>query len=213
MSSENPKTTMDLPNTAFPTAGQLLDKYGFRAKKSFGQNFLISDRVFRAIVDATVWHESNWVVEIGAGLGTLTSRLAQRAHEGKVIALERDPDMVTVLEGELGHHDVVHIEKVDALKYSYEMAAKWAGGNIVVCGNLPYHVAAPLIFRVMEARQSVDRLVVMVQKEMADRIASPPGSKVYGAMSGVVRMVADVRMVARVSPGAATCPIAFPRAR
>ena len=76
---------------AFPDARALLDKHGLRAKKHFGQNFLIADRVFRAIVDAAVAADDDWIVEIGAGLGTLTARLCERAHEGKIIALERDP--------------------------------------------------------------------------------------------------------------------------
>ena len=76
----------------FPDARVLLGRYGLQAKKWFGQNFLISDRVFRAIVDATVASDDDWIVEIGAGLGTLTARLAERVPEGKVIALERDPD-------------------------------------------------------------------------------------------------------------------------
>ena len=75
----------------FPDARVLLDRYGLRAKKVFGQNFLISERAFRAIVDATVRTDADWIVEIGAGLGTLTARLAERVPEGKVIALERDP--------------------------------------------------------------------------------------------------------------------------
>lgn len=192
--------------TAFPTAHELLAKYGLRAKKSFGQNFLTSDRVFRAIVDATVQNELEWVVEVGAGIGTLTARLAQRAYEGKVIALERDPDMIAVLRGELGDHDVVHIEPCDALAYDYKMAARWAAGPIAVCGNLPYHIAAPLIFRIMAARADVSRLVVMVQREMADRIVAAPGGKDYGAMSVVLQAMADVRMVAKVAAGSFVPP-------
>src|SRR3954447_12389723 len=99
-----------LGGPAFPTASALLDRHGLRAKKHFGQNFLTSERVFRAIVDATVRSDDDWIVEIGAGLGTLTARLAERVPEGKLIALERDPDMVTVLQAELGHLDNVQIE-------------------------------------------------------------------------------------------------------
>ncbi|MBK9072117.1 MAG: ribosomal RNA small subunit methyltransferase A [Myxococcales bacterium] len=192
--------------TMFPTAHELLAKYGLRAKKSFSQNFLTSDRVFRAIVDATVQSEMDWVVEVGAGIGTLTARLAQRAYEGKVIALERDPDMISVLRGELGQHDVVHIEPCDALAYNYEMAAKWAAGPIAVCGNLPYHIAAPLIFRIMEARAHVSRLVVMVQREMADRIVAVPDTRAYGAMSVMLQTYADVKMVAKVAAGSFVPP-------
>jgi len=191
---------------AFPDARRLLDKYGLRAKKWFGQNFLTSTRTFRAIVDATVVADDDWIVEIGAGLGTLTARLAERVCEGKVIALERDRDMVDVLKGELGHFDNVQIEEVDALRYDLAMAARWRGDRITVCGNLPYHIAAPLIFKCLEVRAHVSRVVVMVQKEMADRIVAPPGGKDYGAMSVMVQAFAETTLVTRVSAGSFVPP-------
>lgn len=185
----------------FPDARVLLGRYGLQAKKSFGQNFLISDRVFRAIVDATVSRDDDWIVEIGAGLGTLTSRLAERVTEGKVIALERDPDMIAVLRGELGEVDNVQIEVCDALRYDLTLAARWCGAPIAVCGNLPYHIAAPLLFRVIDARAVVRCAVVMIQREMADRIVAAPGTKAYGALGVMIRTYADVAMVAKVSAG------------
>src|SRR5690349_8015116 len=190
----------------FPDARVLLGRYGLRAKKSFGQNFLISERAFRAIVDATVRSDGDWIVEIGAGLGTLTARIAERVCEGKVIALERDPDMVAVLKAELGHLDNIEIEAVDALRYDLAMAARWRGDTITVCGNLPYHIAAPLIFKTLEARKHVKRCVVMVQKEMADRIVAKPGGKDYGAMGVMVQAFSEVAMVTRVSAGSFVPP-------
>jgi len=191
---------------AFPDPRTLLDRYGLRAKKWFGQNFLVAERVFRAIVDATVVADDDWIVEIGAGLGTLTSRLAQRVCEGKVIALERDPDMVDVLRAELGQDDNIQVEPVDALRYDLTMAARWRGDRIAVCGNLPYHIAAPLIFRVLDARRDVSRCVVMVQREMADRIVAPPGGKDYGALGVMVQTYADVSMICRVAAGSFVPP-------
>ena len=185
----------------FPTAHMLLDKYGLRAKKSFGQNFLISEKAFRAIVDATVKSDEDWVVEIGAGLGTLTMRLAERLTAGKLIALEADPDMVTVLRGELAGVDNVEIEHVDALRYDLRMAAKWRGDPISVCGNLPYHIASQLLFKIVEARDVITHAVVMVQKEMADRIVAPPGGRDYGAIGVMLRTYADVTTVAKVGAG------------
>ena len=188
-------------NEAFPDARTLLDRYDLRAKKSFGQNFLISDRAFRAIVDATVRTDEDWIVEIGAGLGTLTMRLAARVPDGKVIALERDPDMIRVLREELAGMDMVQIEDVDALRYDLRMVGKWRGDKIAVCGNLPYHIASQLIFRVIEAREHVTHAVVMIQREMADRIVAPPGGKYYGALGVMVRTYADVTAVAKVGAG------------
>lgn len=186
---------------AFPDARVLLAKHGLRAKKSFGQNFLISERVFRAIVDATVIADDDWIVEIGSGLGTLTARLCERVPEGKVIALEYDADMVAVLKAELAGVDNVDIMQVDAMRYDLKMAAKWRGDPITVCGNLPYHIASQLIFRVIEARAVVKRCVVMVQKEMADRIVAPPGGKEYGALGVMIRTYVDVKTVAKVGAG------------
>ena len=191
---------------AFPDARTLLDKYGLRAKKSFGQNFLVSDRAFRAIVDATVRTEEDWIVEIGAGLGTLTARLAQRVPDGKVIALEHDPDMVHVLRAELAGMDQVQVEHCDAMRYDLRMAAKWRGDKIAVCGNLPYHIASQLIFRVIDAREHVTHAVMMIQKEMADRIVASPGTKDYGALGVMVRTYADVATVAKVGAGSFVPP-------
>lgn len=190
----------------FPDARVILDRYGLRAKKSFGQNFLISERAFRAIVDATVRADDDWIVEIGAGLGTLTMRLAERVPEGKIIALERDPDMVAVLRSELSGVDNVDVEAVDALRYDLRMAAKWRGDPITVCGNLPYHISAPLLFKIIEARDVVRLAVVMIQKEMADRIVAAPGGKDYGAIGVMLRTYADVSVVAKVGAGSFVPP-------
>ncbi|HPH69340.1 MAG TPA: 16S rRNA (adenine(1518)-N(6)/adenine(1519)-N(6))-dimethyltransferase RsmA [Kofleriaceae bacterium] len=190
----------------FVDARVLLAKYGLAAKKSFGQNFLVNERAFRAIVDAAVTADDDWVVEIGAGLGTLTARLAERVVEGKVIALERDPDMIRVLRSELGNVENVQIEDVDALKYDLKMAARWRGDQINVAGNLPYHIAAPLLFRIVEARAYIKRAVVMIQKEMADRIVAQPGGKTYGALGVMIRTYMDTATVAKVGPGSFVPP-------
>ena len=185
----------------FPDARILLDRYGLRAKKQFGQNFLVSERALRAIADATVDSDMDWIVEIGAGLGTLTARLVELTTAGKVIALDTDPDMIRVLRAELGSVDNLEIEQVDAMRYDLASAGKWAGGTITVCGNLPYHIASQLIFRVLAAREYVKRAVFMVQKEMADRIVASPGTKEYGALGVMVRTYADVTTVIKVGAG------------
>jgi 16S rRNA (adenine1518-N6/adenine1519-N6)-dimethyltransferase len=195
-----------MSDEAFADARTLLGKYGLYAKKQFGQNFLVNERVFRAIVDATVRTPDDWIVEIGSGVGTLTARLAQRVPDGKVIALEFDRDMITVLRGELGTNDIVEINHVDAMRYDLRMAAKWRGDKIAVCGNLPYHIASQLIFRVIDAREHVTHAVMMIQKEMADRLVAPPGGKEYGAMGVMVRTYCDVTTVAKVGAGSFVPP-------
>ena len=185
----------------FPDARVLLERYGLRAKKAFGQNFLISERALRAIADATVATDEDWIVEIGAGLGTLTAQLAERTTAGKVIALEYDADMIKVLRAELGHLDNVEIEQVDAMRYDLKMAAKWRGDQIIVCGNLPYHIASQLMFRVVDARRDIRHCVVMVQKEMADRIVAAPGTKEYGALGVMLRTYLNVATIIKVGAG------------
>jgi 16S rRNA (adenine1518-N6/adenine1519-N6)-dimethyltransferase len=126
--------------------------------------------------------------------------------EGKVIALERDPDMIGVLRGELGGVDNVEIEDCDALRYDLKMAARWRGDPISVCGNLPYHIAAPLLFRVIDARAVIRCAVVMIQKEMADRIVALPGTKAYGALGVMIRTYAEVSTIAKVGAGSFAPP-------
>ncbi|HEY3801478.1 MAG TPA: 16S rRNA (adenine(1518)-N(6)/adenine(1519)-N(6))-dimethyltransferase RsmA [Kofleriaceae bacterium] len=184
----------------FPDARVLLERYGLRAKKAFGQNFLISERALRAIADATVSSDEDWIVEIGAGLGTLTAQLVERVTAGKVIALETDPDMIRVLRAELGDVDNLEIEQADAMRYDLRVASS-LGKRIVVCGNLPYHIASQLMFRVIDVRDVVHHAVFMIQKEMADRIVAKPGTKEYGALGVMIRTYADVTTVIKVSAG------------
>jgi 16S rRNA (adenine1518-N6/adenine1519-N6)-dimethyltransferase len=183
----------------FPDARVLLERYGLRAKKQFGQNFLISERVLRAIADATVTSDEDWIVEIGAGLGTLTAQLAERVTAGKVIAVETDPDMIRVLRAELGSVDNLEIEQVDVMRYDFRAAASLR--RIIVCGNLPYHIASQILFRITDARDVIQRAVVMVQKEMADRIVAKPGTKEYGAIGVMLRTYSDITTVIKVGAG------------
>lgn len=191
-------------DTPFPDPRTLLRRHGLAAKKSWGQNFLISTRAYRAICDAAVSSSADWIVEIGAGLGTLTMRLAERVTDGMVIAIERDRDMVSVLEAELGHYDNVHIEPTNALTYDLGGAARWAGQPVAVCGNLPYNIASQILFRVIESRAHVSRAVVMLQREMADRVLASPGTRSYGAMTALVASFAARRRVVQVAPGGFT---------
>jgi 16S rRNA (adenine1518-N6/adenine1519-N6)-dimethyltransferase len=184
----------------FPDARVLLARYGLHAKKSFGQNFLVSDRALRAIADAAVSGDDDWIVEIGAGLGTLTARIAERVTAGKVIALEPDPDMIRVLRAELGDVDNLEIEQVDAMRYDLRAVAS-LGQKITVCGNLPYHLASQLIFKVIDVRDVVRFAVFMIQKEMAERISAKPGTKEYGALGVMVRTYCDVATIIKVGAG------------
>jgi 16S rRNA (adenine1518-N6/adenine1519-N6)-dimethyltransferase len=181
----------------FPDPRTLLRRHGLRAKKSWGQNFLIAESVYRAIVDAAVESNEDWVVDVGAGLGTLTMRLAERVPEGRVIAVERDPDLVAVLEAELGHLDNVDVHPANALTYDLSGIARWRGAPVGLVGNLPYQIAAPLLFRFIEQRQHLSRIVVMLQREMAERLLAAPATSAYGALGVLIRAWADVSLVVR----------------
>lgn len=181
----------------FPDPRTLLRRHGLRAKKSWGQNFLIAEGVYRAIVDAAIDSNDDWVVDIGAGLGTLTMRLAERVPEGMVIAVERDPDLVKVLETELGHLDNVEVHPANALTYDLGAIARWRGAPVSLVGNLPYQIAAPLLFRFIEQRQQLSRIVVMLQREMAERLLARPGTAAYGVLGVLIGAWADIEMVVR----------------
>jgi len=180
---------------------ELLKKYGLAAKKSWGQNFLVDENIHRKIVDAARIEAGDTVVEIGAGLGTLTGQLLARA--GRVVAIERDRDMVRVLRGELGGVSNLEIAEANALAFDYTSIARCAaGGRVVVVGNLPYQIASQLLIALVAARAQVARAVVMLQLEMARRVAAGPGTSDYGSLTVALATWCDVELMFKVSRGA-----------
>jgi 16S rRNA (adenine1518-N6/adenine1519-N6)-dimethyltransferase len=185
------------------SAKELLNRFGLRPKKSWGQNFLTDGNVQRKIVEAVGATAEDTVVEIGAGLGAITEILAQ--HAGSVVAIDRDPDMIKVLSDVFQNHANVDIKAMDALDFNFAIAADKAARPLRVVGNLPYQITTPILFHVLaEAAwgKVVSHAVFMVQKEVADRLAAPPGSKVYGRLSVMVQQLAQVKSLFRVSPHA-----------
>src|SRR5262249_60024360 len=138
--------------------GALLRKHGLRPKKSWGQNFLVDASVYERILAASRLERDDVVVEVGAGLGTLTARLAERAAH--VVALERDRDLAAVLRAELGQHPRVEIREQNALGFDYAAEAAQRGRALVVVGNLPYHIATPILLGLVAARAALLRAVV-----------------------------------------------------
>jgi 16S rRNA (adenine1518-N6/adenine1519-N6)-dimethyltransferase len=183
-----------------PTARELLARHGLSPKKSLGQNFLVDPRVQERIVTAANIAADDVTVEIGAGLGALTQRLA--AHAKQVIAIDRDPRLVEILRTELGWRRNLEIVLGDALEFDLrQTAAKWSRPLLVV-GNLPYVVTSPLLFAILEAGSAVDRAVLMVQKEFAQRMLAPPGSRVYGRLSVMAQQAAEAELLFHVGAGA-----------
>jgi 16S rRNA (adenine1518-N6/adenine1519-N6)-dimethyltransferase len=183
--------TVDLPD-----ARALLRKHALKAKKSWGQNFLVDGRALDRIVEACRPEEGWPIVEIGAGLGTLTARLLASAK--KVIAIERDRDLAKVLREELGGVPNLEIAEANALTFDYAAIP----GNPVVVGNLPYQIASPILFRLLAARAHLRRIVIMLQREMVDRILAKEDTEAYGALSVMVQMAGAPRLVHRVPAGA-----------
>jgi 16S rRNA (adenine1518-N6/adenine1519-N6)-dimethyltransferase len=185
------------------SARALLARHGLRPKKSWGQNFLEDPRVIARIVDAAGAAAGSPVVEIGAGLGALTRALADR--DLRVMAIERDPDLLAVLQAELGDRRNLEIIAADALTFDFAAAAGRAGGPLTVLGNLPYQITTPLLFRILGAAAAgavVGRAVLMVQKEVAERITARPGSKIYGRLSVMVQQAAEATVLFHVGAGA-----------
>jgi 16S rRNA (adenine1518-N6/adenine1519-N6)-dimethyltransferase len=186
------------------TLKEIMAAHGIRPKHSLGQNFLIDQRVLEAIVAAAGLGSGDLVLEIGPGLGTLTQRLAQAA--GRVLAIELDRDLISILQKTIvepyGNVEVIHGDagKVDLRRLLGERLG--AGQKAKVTANLPYYVTTPLLMRLLEEDLPLDCIVVMVQKEVADRMVAPPGGKEYGALSVAVQYYTEPRVVTRVSRGA-----------
>jgi len=170
-----------------------------RAKKSLGQNFLIDPNQQRRIVDAVEATSQDTVIEIGPGQGALTRLLAERA--GRLILIELDNDLAPTLQREFAdapHITVVHADFMDVDLHTL------AGdvGALRVVGNIPYNITTPIIFRLLERALRPRRIVLMIQKEVAERIVAPPGTGDYGALSVGVRTVAHVERLFNVGRGA-----------
>ncbi|MHB9131371.1 MAG: 16S rRNA (adenine(1518)-N(6)/adenine(1519)-N(6))-dimethyltransferase RsmA [Armatimonadota bacterium] len=172
----------------------LLQRYGFHTRKALGQHFLVSRKVLDAIVDACPFGDDLPVLEIGPGIGTVTRALAERGAE--VTAVELDPRALTVLQETVGEFPGVRVVEGDIL--AVDLSALLGDARWVVVGNLPYYITTPVISKVLAVVEQVVCAVFMVQREVADRMLSAPGTKVYGSLSVFVQVYAHVERVARV---------------
>ena len=179
---------------------ELLRRYGVRAKHALGQHFLIDERVYDRIVAEVGAAPDDWIVEIGAGLGTLTRRLCAAVPAGRVVALERDPGLHAVLGAELGAPLPLELWLGDAVRFDFDEAARRAPRGLLVAGNLPYQISSPILARLEASRRVVTRAVLMLQREVAERLVAAPGSDGYGALSVMLAQHFDVTLVRRVGP-------------
>ena len=179
---------------------EVLQKYGFVFQKRFGQNFLIDTHVLDRIIGASEITKDDFVLEIGPGIGTMTQYLAEAARE--VTAVEIDDALIPILQDTLKEWDNVSVIHGDILKTDIKKIAdkKNQGKPIKVVANLPYYITTPIIMGLFESHVPVESITVMVQKEVADRMQTGPGSKDYGALSLAVQYYANPEIVANVPP-------------
>ncbi len=179
---------------------EILNKYKFVFQKKFGQNFLIDEHVLSKIIRSAEITEDDFVVEIGPGIGTLTQYLAASARE--VAAIEIDDALIPILKDTLSAYDNVTVIHEDVLKVDLcKLAEEKNGGKpIKVVANLPYYITTPIIMGLFENHVPVESITIMVQKEVADRMKTGPGSKDYGALSLAVQYYAKPELVANVPP-------------
>lgn len=190
-----------LPEIASPTRTRaIMESYGLTFKKSLGQNFLTDINILNKIVAAADVTPEDDVIEIGPGIGALTEQLAKNAHQ--VMALEIDDRLIPVLADTLSPYDNVTVVHQDVLKADLvELIAKNFDGKhkIKLVANLPYYITTPIILHLLEAPVDFDRIVVMMQKEVADRLAAVPGTKDYGSLSVAVQYEMDAKVAFIVS--------------
>ncbi len=171
----------------------ILDKYGFKFSKGLGQNFLIDGNIINKIADTAELDEKSGVLEIGPGFGTLTQVLCGKAK--KVVAIEIDKSLERVHKETLDYDNLKIIYddfmKIDVNKLIEE---EFNGLNVKIVANLPYYITTPIIMKILEEKYKISKIVVMVQKEVAQRLNSVPGSKDYGAITLAVQYRADTEI-------------------
>lgn len=178
---------------------QILKKHGFTFKKSLGQNFLIDQNILNKIVSAAQLTEQSGVLEIGPGIGALTQRLAE--HARKVAAVEIDQRLIPILSelfADQDHVAIIHgdILQIDVKQLISEQFADCASVHVVA--NLPYYITTPILLKLLEERHALSNIVVMIQKEVAERMAADPGGKEYGSLSIAVQYYCEPELVTLV---------------
>ncbi len=177
---------------------KLLREYGYRPKKHRGQNFLVREDVLRSITAAARVSEDETVVEIGPGPGNLTRRLADQAR--LVVAIEIEPELTSLLKAEL-RADNVKVVRADALDMDFRELAR-EHGRLKIVANIPYGITTPLLFKFLDTPEFFSEIFLLVQKEVARRVAAAPGKKPYGILAARTQLMARPEIVLEVGPEA-----------
>ncbi|MCP0887274.1 16S rRNA (adenine(1518)-N(6)/adenine(1519)-N(6))-dimethyltransferase RsmA [Ligilactobacillus sp. WILCCON 0076] len=183
----------EIPEIASPTRTKaIMEAYGLTFKKSLGQNFLTDINVLKKIVSAAQVSTDDDVIEIGPGIGALTEQLAKKAHQ--VLALEIDERLLPVLSETLAPYSNIQVVHQDILKADLEkLIARYFDGkhNLKIVANLPYYITTPIIMHLLSTKVKLAGIVVMMQKEVANRLAAKPGTKDYGSLSIAIQYEMD----------------------
>lgn len=176
---------------------EIVNKHNFKFSKSLGQNFLIDDNVIDKILAGSRLSETDKIIEVGPGIGTLTREMGKTAQN--VVAIEIDKSLIPILEETLSDLDNVQVVNEDILKVDIQglINEKLDGGPVKLIANLPYYITTPIVMKFLEEDIPVTDIVVMVQKEVADRMNAKPSTKDYGALSVAVQYYCDTEIVAK----------------
>lgn len=183
----------------YNTVNRILSKHGFTFSKALGQNFLIDPNVCPEMASELNADENTGVIEVGPGIGVLTKELCRVA--GKVVAIELDKRLFPVLDETLAEFENLEIVEGDVLKLDLEklIADKFSGmKSVKVCANLPYYITSPVIMSLLESKLPIDEIVVMVQKEAAERFCAEIGSRESGAVTVAVNYFATAEFLFEV---------------
>ena len=189
---------MDKRLSSHKATMEIVKKHDFKFTKSLGQNFLIDDNIIDKIVDGSLAGQGDKVIEVGPGIGTLTRELASRSE--KVMVVEIDKKLIPILGDTLSDFDNVTIVNEDIMKADIKdlIDKNLDGGPVKLVANLPYYITTPIIMRFLEEDINVTDIVVMVQKEVAERMNANPGKRDFGALSVAVQFYCDTEIVAKV---------------
>ena len=176
---------------------EVVQKHNFKFSKSLGQNFLIDTNVIDRILEGARVQEGDYVIEVGPGIGTLTKEMGRTAE--KVVAIEIDKTLIPILEETLADFPNIEVINQDILKVDVQelVKEKLNGGPVKLIANLPYYITTPIVMKSFEEDIPVTDIVVMVQKEVADRMNAKPNTKDYGALSVAVQYYCDTEIVAK----------------
>jgi 16S rRNA (adenine1518-N6/adenine1519-N6)-dimethyltransferase len=174
----------------------IIQQYGIKPRKKLSQSFLMDQNIIKKIASAAQITRKDIVVEIGAGIGVLTECLAQESR--KIIAVELDKNLVEVLQEKLAGYDNVEIHSGDILKFDFNSISASYGCKVKVVGNVPYSISSPLIFHLLSSRAAIDSFILMLQKEVVQRLVAMPNNKSYGVPSVLLQMFASVEKIFNV---------------